>query len=221
MRKFAPTKIVPHTLTHVGRTMGIGAVITIPFIIVYYILKWLAQNADNLFQHPIDLLPISDSISGIGILFLLIVLYITGLIAKKSHGRKFIHFLQQLALKAPFIKSIYKPAKGFAEIFDENSLSASRVVGTYLFGEFTLGLYASKIIKDGVPCVNFYYVTSPTPNSGLVFIIPETRVYEILIQNEDSNLVSMSLGELMQHCVSCGTSSPKRIVTRPLAYNEY
>jgi hypothetical protein len=75
----------------------------------------------------------------------------------------------------------------------------------------------------------------------MVIILPETEVYAIFIQsNEDCfeltaelimerylscktphlNLPAMSLRELMEHCISCGTSSPKQIITRPLAYSE-
>ncbi len=250
IKKLVPVKnfshILKHVVAHFGAKIGVGAIIGVPVLIVYYVIKWLFENSDNLFQSLIDVIPIADKIFGIGFVLLLILLYSLGLIYKNVFGKKLVHFFQQLGLKTPLIRNIYKPAKGFTETFAGETLHQARVVGTYLYGEFVLGLYASSIIKDGVKCVNFYYITSPTPNSGLVFIIPETKVYEILVEKAQdtkpvpltasalmesclacrpaelpSVLTPMSVVALMEHCISCGTSSPVRIVTRPLAYSEY
>jgi len=244
----SPGKFSAHILSHITTTIGVGAIITVPFLIAYWVIKWMAENADNLFQNLIEIMPFVDDISGIGLVLLLIGLYIIGLIAKNVHGKKLVRFLQELTLKAPFVRHIYGPAKGFAEIFSNNSLNQARVLGTYLFGEFVFGLHTSSIVKDGVRCVTFFYPTSPSPNSGLVFIIPETRVYEVLVQDTaqgaeptpltadtlfehylscrhtspgKSAYKSMPIPDLIEHCISCGTSSPKEIVTRPLACDEY
>jgi len=241
IKKFVSAKKFSHILRHVSATIGVGAVIIVPFLIAYYVIDWLAEHSDNLFHILIDVIPIADKISGIGFILLLILFYLIGLIYKNMLGKKLVHFFQQLGLKTPLLKNIYKPAKGFTEIFTGGSIKQARVVGAYLYGGFVLGLYASPVIKDGVRCVNFYYLTAPTPTSGMTFILRETEVYAILIQgNEDcfdltpqllmerylscqaahSKLPTMTLGQLLEHCISCGTSSPREIITRPLAYSE-
>lgn len=238
-------KICAHILAHITKMLGLGAVVAVPFIIVYYVIKFLASNADSLFQIVIGIIPFVHDISGIGLLMLLIFLYLVGLVTTVTYGKKLIHLLQQFAMKIPLIKHIYTPAKGLTEMFASDSLGAAPIVSTSIFGypDDTLGLLTSFIVKNGVRCVNFYYPTSPTPNSGFTIIRPKTEVRAVFIQpdeqeqdlvratpdllmklylsyttskEERERLKHMSLGDLLAHCTSCGTASPKAIVTLPL-----
>lgn len=212
-------KIATHRITaHITGTLGVGLIILTPFIIVSWVVKWITTSADDLLKPLSDLLPFVSGTTGLGLGLLVTALYLIGLIAIYASGRKVIGLFQQITLKIPFIKGIYKPAKDFTELF-KNGGRDSRVVGAYIHGEFVLGLYASRVLvgQDEKPHINFYYLTSPTPNSGLVYIIPEEEVYEILIGDWKTNdLVPMPFDLLMRHCMSCGTSSPPKFIRRPL-----
>jgi len=245
-KKLVPAKIFSYILKHISATIGVGAITAVPFLVVYYVIKWVAENADNLFHSLINVVPVADKIFGIGFMLILILLYLVGLIAKNVFGKKLVHFIQQLALKTPVVKNIYKPAKGLAEMFGSNYPNSAKVVCIPLLGQRVLGLYTNPITINGRSFVNVYYPTSPAPNSGFTVIVPETEAEEVFILDSDpdkepipttkglfiehylscmklrkSDLRNMSIGELMNHCISCGTSLPKEIMTRPLAYDEY
>ena len=88
-------------------------------------------------------------------------------------------------------------------------------------GGYGLGIYSSDTIAGDIhgnkePSINFYYPTSPTPNSGFVLIVPKKEVDKIFIYNKSGIIVPMPIDVLMTHCISCGTSSFPEYIRRSL-----
>ena len=211
--------IIKKITAHIMGRIGVGLIIAAPFLIVYLVLKWLAKYADNLFGPIRDTTPFVNDVPGIGLPMLAIILYLLGLIVLLATGKKIVESFQKITLKIPLVRNIFKPAKDFAELFSQDTKGI--VVGTYLLGGYGLGIYSSDTIAGDIhgnkePSINFYYPTSPTPNSGFVLIVPKKKIDEIFIYNKSGVIVPMPIDILMAHCISCGTSSFPEYIRKPL-----
>lgn len=85
------------------------------------LLKWLPPN-----YHPDALLGIE--IPGLGVIFTILLLLITGVFAANFVGKAFVGGWESLMERIPFVRSIYSAAKNFAEIVFSDSSNAFKNV---------------------------------------------------------------------------------------------
>jgi uncharacterized membrane protein len=141
-------------------------------------------------------------VPGIGVLLVLIILFVTGLLAANFFGRKLVKVWESLLQRIPLVRSIYSASKTFAEVVLTDSTDSFKEVllieyprkGLYslCFQTSTrLGEVQSRTGED-VICV--FVPTTPNPTSGVMIIVPRKDVVRLDMEIEEAVKMVVSLG---------------------------
>jgi len=145
-------------------------------------------------------------VPGLGILTLVLLIFITGLLAANFIGGQIVRLWEEFLHRVPVVRGIYSTLKSMMDIlsFTERE-KYNRVVliqfpknGHYCFA-FVTGVTRGEVqeISAG-PLVNVYVPTSPNPTSGYFLLVPEKEVVPL----------DISVEEAMKLIVSGGLYSP-------------
>lgn len=211
-------------LKHFTGRIAAGALILASPFVVYYIIKWAFNIADDIFKPILPLIPFLKDIpdiSGLGFALLIVAMYILGVITMHALGKKVVLFFPNLLRHIPVIGPIYDFAEQMSNMIrgQENGRHEERLYKVIAYQEeikggtkTTYGLYMNDIIQQGEDCVNFYYPTSPTPNSGFIWIMPRRALFAVLLPNDKP----LQVPKLMAYTISCGIVSPEETKLKPL-----
>lgn len=164
------------------------------------LLKWLPPN-----YHPDALLGIA--IPGLGVIFTLLLLLITGVFAANFVGKAFVGGWESLMERIPFVRSIYSAAKNFAEIVFSDSSNAFKNVLLVEYprkGIYSLAFQTSTDLGEiqgraGMEVVSCFVPTTPNPTSGFIIIVPK----------EDVTFLDMEVDEALKMIISLGVVVPR------------
>lgn len=209
-------------LAHFTGRILVGAIISTPLILSYWIIKWAVQSADGLFAPIIKYIPFEgNETQGIGFAAVVVLMYLTGLLTIHTLGQKMVQVLREVPSKIPVIGPVYEFCKKMVDMMHGgNDLTPEKLYKVLVFidkdDKRMHGLFMSEDIQDEEVFVNFYYPTSPTPNSGFVWSIkkknPNLRV--VVLQNGDP----LQVPKLMAYTISCGVMPVGKTKTIPLAH---
>lgn len=189
---------------HFAKTLLMGLFLLLPIGLAWWVLKFLFDIVDGIFQ-PLISLATDYSIPGAGIAIAIVIIYIFGLIARNFVGQKVMGAIQQALLAIPVFKNIYSITKKLVDSFDPNSTSPGFkkvvLVEYPRKGMFSLGIPVAQILINDIPHIEVYFPTAPTPQSGLIAFFPKNEVRE----------TSMSVKDFMGLTLSLGLSSPATI----------
>lgn len=188
-----------------------GLAATIPIGLSLYVLFFLIALMDNLLGiiphrfHPDTLLQFH--IPGLGVIFLILLIFVAGLMMKSYIGNRIVNFGEAVFRKIPVIRSVYDGAKQVVDrMFVQKSRSFKKVVlvefprpGAYTIG-FVTGPAHDRIWRHvGQPCTNVFVPTTPNPTSGYLLVIPDRDLIE----------VNMTVEEALTYVISCGLVQPQ------------
>ena len=208
---------------HLRITIVTGVLILVPIVITYFLLQWVFNFLDGIMQpavrRTIRLIfgsgeGIPETIPGLGLITLGIIVYALGLVWTKRLGRRLIRTIQHYLVNIPIIGTVYGPARKLIESFSGDSVSGfKRVViveypkkDTWMIG-FLTGITE---VVPGTTMGIVYLPTAPTPNSGWVALVPTTEVYD----------TDLTVQEAMSMVLSGGIAAPLRIDLKPLDVRE-
>ena len=183
--------------------MTTGVLALVPLVVTVYILRALFGLTAGI------LLPLIDPAvahwpwvlrAGLSLAILLVGIYFLGEVATNLVGRRVLQLGEEILLRVPLVKAVYKASKQVVTAFQkQDSASFKSVVmvefprgGTraigFLTGTFTLA--------DGAVWHAVFVPTTPNPTTGFLQYLPTEDVIPTDLKVEEAFKMIMSLGVL-------------------------
>ena len=191
------------------RYLVAGVLVWLPILATLWVIRFLVELMDRtLLLLPVRYRPeavLGFPLPGLGALFALLVLLVTGILVTNFLGSRLVGYWELLLQRIPLVRSIYGGVKSFAESVFSTSNSFRRVVmveypraGIWSIGFVTSDQLAEINQHTGEPQVCVYVPTAPNPTSGFIFMVPRRSVVEL----------GMSVDAAMKMIITCGVVAP-------------
>ncbi|MCF7855301.1 MAG: DUF502 domain-containing protein [Candidatus Pacebacteria bacterium] len=180
-----------------------GALTLVPVAVTVFVLSFIFHFTSGLLAPLVRMLPVelSDTVVAVvSFLLLLLLLYLTGAVAKHFIGRHLLQIGENLVVRLPLVRPIYLAAK---QVVDTLSFSQREAFKRVVFVEFPVtGLFVIGFVtgaiqgRDGKIYYKVFVPTTPNPTSGyLEFVTPE-RMHDSNLSVEDAIRTLVSGGIL-------------------------
>lgn len=187
-----------------------GLIVWVPILVTFVVLRFIVDILDttvSLFPQkyqPEQLLGIQ--VPGLGVIFSLVLLLVTGIIATNFFGQRLFSWGEALLAKIPLVSSIYNATKQVIQaVFATNSQAFRKVmlIEYPRKGVWSLSFLTGSsptVGTDGEPLISVFIPTTPNPTSGFLVLVPE----------KDAKEVKMSIDEALKYIISLGVmQAPK------------
>ena len=197
-------------LKHLRRYVVAGLLVWLPLAATVGLLTFVIGMMDNWLDRAFALLPpayhpdemLGISIPGLGVVFTLLLLILTGMFAANIVGRAFVRGWESLLHRVPIVRPIYSSVKRFAElVFSDASESFKRVLliqyprkGLYSLAFQTSSQLGEVQGRTGEQVVCTFVPTTPNPTSGVVIIVPLKDVIVLDMDVDEALKMVISLG---------------------------
>ena len=194
---------------HLQRTIGAGILVILPIGITALVLKFFFDLLDPVLEPLVNLFP-GGSVTGAGLVALIILVYLLGLFAAQVVGRRLIRLAHRVMEVIPVVKGIYGTTRMAIEILsrshdgnengdgevDESQQYTGVVLIDYpRIGMKAIGMITSSMLdSDGEEVLSIYIPTTPIPSSGFLVIVPASEVTRTEMSVEDAMRVVISGG---------------------------
>jgi len=137
------------------------------------------------------------------------LLFVLGIIAAATAGRRTIALFEYVIRKIPLVKSVYGASKQMVDVLrpkDAGSNYEAAVLVDFPFpGVKSLGFITGRLtLQDEVEYYRVFVLTTPNPTSGYLEIFPKEFVQTCGLSVEDALKASMSAGILMPETLQDG-----------------
>jgi uncharacterized membrane protein len=187
----------------VGRKLraqfGAGILVVVPIVIAILILVWLFNYIDDIAQ-PVTQSLLGRTIPGLGFGIMVLLIYLTGLVATSIIGRRLIHYGETLLARVPMFRYIYTGIKQIMEAF---AAPGGRGFVQVVLVEFpkqgmrAIGFVTSESpVESGERLLNVFIPTAPNPTSGYLEIVRESDVIRTDISIDDALKMVLSGGKI-------------------------
>ena len=192
-------------VVHIQRTLGAGILVILPIGVTVLVLKFFFDLLDPVLEPLVELLP-GESVTGTGLVGLVILVYLLGLFAALVIGRRLIGFGHKMMEVIPVVKGIYGTTRIAIELLSHNGKSNGKLgendqySGVVLIdfprdGIKSIGLITSTMLDtDGEEVLSVYIPTTPIPSSGFLVIVAASEVTQTDISVEEAMRVVISGG---------------------------
>lgn len=192
--------------TTVKKYLLAGILILLPIGITIYIVNFLVGLMDRFLKfvpdkyHPDTYLPFH--VPGLGLILLLVITFLTGLIARNYVGRRLVSLGEDIVRRIPLVRGIYLAVKQLVEsILVQTGKDFKRVVliryphrNSYALA-FLTGIAGGEVQeKTEKKMLNVFVPTTPNPTSGFYLMIPEDEVIMLNMSVESAFKLLMSGG---------------------------
>ena len=183
-----------------------GLIVWLPIWVTYLVLNFLV----NIMDGSLKLIPaayqpdrlLGFHIPGLGILFMLIILFFTGMLAANFLGRKFVDGWNRLVGRIPLVRSIYTGVQQVVSTIISPKGKAFRKVLLVEYprkGMWSIAFQTSEacnevVDKVGMPMVTIFIPTTPNPTSGFLMMLPKEDAYELDMSVDKALKMVISLG---------------------------
>lgn len=186
-----------------------GAIVLVPIAVTLAVLKAIIFWCEDFFAsllpaslHPAHLF--GFPLPGLGLLFTLLLVLLTGVLTRLYLGKKLIATGDRLLSKIPFGRSIYKAAQQFMHAvatpsqasFKQVVLVEFPVKGSHMLGFVTAESGAILKTESGQKMLHIFVPTSPNPTSGFMMILPREQVIPVPLSPESAFKLIISGGAL-------------------------
>jgi uncharacterized membrane protein len=174
---------------------------------------WVVMTMLHIMDRTLLLLPaayrpealVGFSLPGIGLVFALIIVFLTGLLVTNLIGYRLIGWGEELLNRIPIVRTVYGGVKSFAESVLSQSSSFRKVVmieypraGTWSIGFLTADDVPEVSARLGEPHVAVYVSVALNATAGYLVIMPRRQVVEL----------DMSVDAAMKMIITCGVVVP-------------
>jgi uncharacterized membrane protein len=187
-----------------------GLLIWVPLAITLWVLSLIIGTMDQSLQllptqwHPHNLL--GFNIPGLGMLLTLLIVLITGLLARNFIGERMVLFWEGLLGHIPIVRTIYSSVKQVSDTILSPNGQAFRkalLVQYPRAGVWTIAFQTGAPSEEvrhhiSTEMVSVYVPTTPNPTSGFFLMFPRAEVIEL----------AMSVDEALKYVVSMGVVAP-------------
>jgi len=194
----------------VRRYLVAGVLVWLPILATIWVVSFMLRIMDRtLLLLPPAYRPealVGFSLPGVGALFALIVLLLTGLLVTNLIGRRLVVWGEDLLNRIPLVRTVYGGVKSFAESVFSQSNSFRQVVmveypraGTWSIGFLTAENVPEISDKMGEPHAAVYISAALNATAGYLVIVPRRQVVAL----------DMSVDEAMKMIITCGVVVPR------------
>jgi len=191
------------------RYLVAGVLVWLPILATVWLVSFMLRIMDRtLLLLPPSYRPealVGFSLPGLGALFALIVLLLTGLLVTNLIGRRLVVWGEELLNRIPVVRTVYSGVKSLAESVFSQSNSFRKVVmveypraGAWSIGFLTAEDVPEVSDKLGEPHVAVYLSAALNATAGYLVIVPRRQVVEL----------DMSVDEAMKMIITCGVVVP-------------
>ena len=174
---------------------------------------WVVSSILRIMDRTLLLLPPEDrpealvgfSIPGLGAVFALIVLLVTGLLVTNLIGRRLMVWGEEFVNHIPVVRSVYGGVKSFTEsVFSQSNSFRKVVMVEYpLKGAWSLGFMTAENVPEvserlGVQHAAVYISSALNATAGFLIMVPRSEVVEL----------DMSVDAAMKMIITCGVVVP-------------
>jgi uncharacterized membrane protein len=197
-------------LKHLRRYIVAGLLVWLPLAVTYQLLKFVVGLMDGWLDKAFAVLPseyhpdqlLGISITGLGVIFTILLLVLTGMFAANIVGRAFVAGWESLLDRIPVVRPIYSAVKRFAElVFSDKSQSFKNVLlieyprkGLYSLAFQTSSELGEVQGRTGGEVVCTFVPTTPNPTSGFIIIVPKKDVVVLDMEVDEALKMIISLG---------------------------
>ncbi len=186
-----------------------GVLVWLPILATIWVVSFLLHIMDRtLLLLPVAYRPqalVGFALPGLGALFALIVLLLTGILVTNLIGRKLVIWGEELLNRIPVVRSVYGGVKSFAESVFSQSNSFRKVVmieypraGAWSIGFMTAENVPEISAKTGEQHVAVYISAALNATAGYLVVVPKRQVVEL----------EMSVDAAMKMIITCGVVVP-------------
>jgi len=192
---------------------GTGLLVLAPISLTIWIIYQLFLRIDGILRGLVykifhDALGVSlgsHPIPGLGFIALLLLITITGALARIYVGRKLITLGERAVAGIPIISRIYSTIQQISraflsekrEVFKKAVLFEYPRPGIYSIGFFTQD--TKGMVQDALDCdvVSVFLPTTPNPTSGFLLFVPKTEIIELDMPVEEALKLVISGGAIV------------------------
>ncbi len=183
-----------------------GLVVWLPIIVTLIVVRFIVDLLDK----SIALLPYAYQpqqlfglhFPGVGVIFSLLLLFITGLIATNFLGQRIMRWSEAVLDRIPLVRSIYSATKQVMEtVFSSNSQAFRKVLlieyprkGLWTIA-FQTGVANHEVSEHtGEDMLSVFVPTTPNPTSGFLMMVAKSSATELSMSIDDALKLVISLG---------------------------
>jgi uncharacterized membrane protein len=174
---------------------------------------WVVFTLLHIMDRTLLLLPpayrpealVGFALPGLGAVFALIVLLLTGLLATNLIGRQFVRWGEDVLNRIPLVRTVYGAVKSFAESVLSPTSSFRRVVmiefpraGAWSIAFLTAEDVPEVSEKLGEPHAAVYVSNALNATAGFMVIVPRREIVEL----------DMTVDAAMKMIITCGVVVP-------------
>lgn len=198
-------------MKHLRGYLLAGLIVWTPLLITIWVIGFIVDLLDG----SIALLPSSyqpahflgSNIPGMGVIFSLAVLLVTGIIATNFLGQRLVLWSESFLDKIPLVRSIYNTSKQVMQaVFSSNSHAFRKVVLVEYPRKdiWTLAFQTATNVhtfgKDlGEDMISIFVPTTPNPTGGFLLLVSRSQVKEVSLSVDDALKYIISLGVMQQN----------------------
>jgi uncharacterized membrane protein len=186
-----------------------GLLFWIPLGLSIVVIKFFLELVNNIVPTqylPEVLFDLGNAIPGSGIVWVILIMLITGALVNNFIGRKLIQLWEKLLNKIPGFRGIYSALKQLSDTVlspSGESFKKALLVEYPRKGMWTIafqtGNYGGEVAKKiGQEMINIYVPTTPNPTSG----------FFIMLAKEDVIELDMNVDEAFKLIISTGVVTP-------------
>ena len=178
-----------------------GLLVLAPTVVTGWIVYKIFITMDSMLDPLQRRFPIID-LPGIGFIGVLLLIWVTGLLASNLIGRRIFSLGEKMMNGIPLIRRIYTAIKEISEVFLTDKKTAFRRVVLIRYPHEKSYAIAF-VTKEGVDyfdrltdeeLVNVFLPTTPNPTSGLMLMLPKRDVLTVDIPVEEAMKIVISGG---------------------------
>jgi uncharacterized membrane protein len=179
---------------HLLAKMLSGLLILIPFFIALFVLRIAFRMISSVISPILHLgiysgIP-EDIVTLLSVIILVLIVYLVGVLAKNSVGKKIVAMTEAVFLKIPFLKVVFSASKTAISALSLNRDASFHSVvfiefpkeGYWTFG-FVTGVTSD---KDGENYFKIFMPTTPNPTTGFFMIVKQKEVITTDISVEEA-----------------------------------
>lgn len=191
------------------RYLVAGVLVWLPILATVWVVSFVLHLMDlTLKVLPPSLRPealVGFSLPGVGAVFALIVVLLTGLLVTNLIGRRLIVYGEELLHRIPLVGTVYGGVKSFAEsVFSQSNAFRKVVMIEYpRAGAWSIGFLTAEDVPEvseklHEPHVAVYISSALNATAGYLVIVPRRAVVEL----------DMSVDVAMKMIITCGVVVP-------------
>jgi|SRR3972149_2896117 len=184
-----------------------GIIVVVPVAATVLILVWVFNSIDGILQPGVERV-VGHTIPGVGFGVTVVLIYITGVVARNVIGKRLIKYSQSVMNRVPVFRGLYSGIRQILDAFAAPNKTGFMQVVLVEFprkGMRAIGFITNEITgKDGEKLMSVLIPTAPNPTTGFLQIVKE----------EDIVRTKISVDDAIKMIVSAGRMTPPEVQSR-------